>query len=102
MPRVGDSLSPPSTLTPGGVFSRTGSAQTVQMLMISALKNAVVLLNTDQAMTLRWACWGWAVWEGRDGTETRLLAAAVVLLAGQSSRAGCASPALFALVPEGF
>lgn len=46
------------------------------MLMISTLKNVVLLLNTDRAIKPCWARWSWAEWEGRDGSETPLLTAA--------------------------
>lgn len=45
------------------------------MLMISALKNVVLLLNTDRVMKLCWAHWSQAVWEGRGRSKTLLLTA---------------------------
>lgn len=42
------------------------------MLMISTLKNVVLLLNTDRVIKLGWS---WTVWEGRDRSKTLLLTA---------------------------
>lgn len=67
------------------------------MLMISTLKNVVLLLNTDRAIKLCWAHWSWV-----ERNETLLLAAGGVSLAEHTGRAGCAGCGLFCQVPEGF